>query len=273
MSCTTENYSTFATVKKIMLILGILGCLMTVQAQQKKYSARVFDGITFQPLAGASIYNVSTQKFAFTDKNGRFEIHLSLNDTLIISKSIYRQLVTVIDQKLFYGFEDFFLYYKATMLKEVTIIGLNPSYEGFKKDIVTLQLPEYYKRVEETQLSEWQKANATYKDGGNILSLGGSVTMSPISFLYDKYSHKGKMNRLYNEMVSYEDEVERIQMKYNREIVSQLTGLQGDELLNFMMYCRFNYYDLVRWSDEQIREKIRTNYFNYQYDKIINEKQ
>lgn len=262
---------TFAAVKKFILILGLLVCVIAVYAQQKRYSARVFDGITYQPLAGASVYNVNTQKFAFTDKNGRFEIDLSLNDTLIISKSIYRQLVTAIDQTLFYGFEDFFLYYKVTMLKEVTIIGINPSYEGFKKDIVTLELPEYYKRAEEAQLSEWQKANATYKENGNILSLGGGVTMSPISYLYDKYSKKAKMNRLYNEMLSYEDEVERIQHKYNRDIVSELTGLQGDELLDFMMYCRFNYYDLVRWSDEQIREKIRTNYFNYQYDKIANE--
>jgi hypothetical protein len=250
-----------------------LCCLSAVFAQQKKYSARVFDGITYQPLSGASVYNMNTQKFAFTDKNGRFTIELSLNDTLIISKSTYRQHVAVIDQKLFYGFEDFFLYYKATMLKEVTIIGINPSYEGFKKDIVTLELPDYYKRMEETQLSEWQKANAAFKQNGNILSLGGKVTLSPISFLYDKYSHKGKMGRLYNEMLSYNEEMERIQQKYNRDLVSELTGLQGDELLDFMMYCHFNYYDLVRWSDEQIREKIRANYFNYQYDRIANEKQ
>lgn len=260
-------------MKRLWLIVGILCCLSVVFAQQKKYSARVFDGITFQPLAGASIYNSNTQKFAFTDKSGRFEIELSLNDTLIISKSIYRQHVAVIDKKLFYGVEDFFLYYKATMLKEVTIIGINPSYEGFKKDIVTLELPEYYKRAEDLQLSEWQKANATYKDGGNILSLGGGITMSPISYLYDKFSHKGKMGRLYNEMLDYEDEMERIQQKYNRDIVSQLTGLQDDELIDFMMYCRFNYYDLVRWSDEQIREKIRANYFNYQYDKISHDGQ
>lgn len=253
--------------------MGILCCLSAVFAQQKKYTARVFDGITYQPLSGASVYNMNTQKFAFTDKNGRFSIELSLNDTLIISKSTYRQHVAVIDQKLFYGFEDFFLYYKATMLKEVTIIGINPSYEGFKKDIVTLELPDYYKRMEETQLSEWQKANAAFKPDGNILSLGGKVTLSPISFLYDKYSHKGKMGRLYNEMLDYEDEMERIQQKYNRELVSEITGLQGDELLDFMMYCRFNYYDLVRWSDAQIREKIRSNYFNYQYDKIVHEEE
>lgn len=258
-------------MKRLWLIWILLGCLTVAMAQHKKYAARVFDGITFQPLSGASVYNASTQKFAFTDKNGRFEIDLSMNDTIIISKSIYRQHVAVIDQKLFYGYEDFFLYYKATMLKEVTIIGINPSYEGFKKDIVTLELPDYYKRMEETQLSEWQKANALYKPSGNILSLGGTATLSPISFLYDKYSHKGKMGRLYNEMLSYQDEMERIQQKYNRDIVSDLTGLQGDELVDFMMYCRFNYYDLVRWSDEQIREKIRTNYFNYQYDKINNE--
>jgi len=260
-------------VKKFWLIIGILCCLMAVQAQHKRYAARVFDGITYQPLVGASVYNANTQKFAFTDKNGRFEIDLSVNDTLIISKSIYRQHVAVIDKKLFYGYEDFFLYYKATMLKEVTIIGINPSYEGFKKDIVTLQLPDYYKRMEEAQLSEWQRANATYKPNGNVLSLGGTATLSPISYLYDKYSRRGKMSRLYNEMLSYEDEIDRIQQKYNREIVSELTGLQGDELLDFMMYCRFNYYDLVRWSDEQIREKIRSNYFNYQYDKITNDKQ
>lgn len=260
-------------MKRFWLILTLLGCLTVVTAQQKKYSARVYDGITYQPLAGASVYNANTQKFAFTDNTGRFTIDLSLNDTLIISKSIYRQLVAVIDNKLFYGFEDFFLYYKATMLKEVTIIGINPSYEGFKRDIVTLELPEYYKRVEESHLSEWQKANATYKDGGNILSLGGGVTMSPITYLYDRFSHKGKMGRLYNEMLSYDEEMDRIQQKYNRDIVSGITGLQGDELMEFMMYCRFNYYDLVRWSDEQIREKIRANYFNYQYDKIANEGQ
>lgn len=260
-------------MKKFLTIVAIVAICLSVQAQQRKYSARVFDGITYQPLFGANIYNVNTKKFTFSDKNGHFEITVSLNDTLIVTKSTYRQLVAVVDKDIYYGLEDFFLYYKATMLKEVTIIGLNPSYEGFKKDIVTLELPEYYKRAEDVKLTEMQKANAVYKEGGNILSLGGKITMSPISFLYDKYSRKSKMNRLYNEMVSYEDEVERIHNKYNREIVSEITGLAGDELLNFMMYCRFSYYDLVRWSDEQIKEKIRTQYFNYQYDKISNGKQ
>jgi hypothetical protein len=258
-------------MKKWLLLVMVLGFVSLGWSQQKQLSSRVFDGITYQPLAGASVYNINTQKFAFTDKEGRFTMRVSLHDTLVISKSIYRQLVVEVNKTIFYGAEDFFLYYKATMLKEVRIIAINPSYEGFKKDIVGLTLPEYYKRMEELKLSEEQKANATYQPNGNILSLGGTMTMSPISFLYDKYSRKSKMNRLYQEMMASEEEVDRVQNKYNREIVSRLTGLEGEELLNFMMYCHFSYYDIVRMSDEEIRSKIKTKYYDYQYAKMTQE--
>lgn len=255
-------------MKKLLVTLSLMLIIVSVFAQQKTYTGKVYDGITYEPLSGASIYNMNTQKFVFTDKNGTFTIKLSLNDTLVISKSIYRQLVVEVDKRIFNGIEDFFLYYKATMLKEVRIIAINPSYEGFKKDIVTLELPDYYKRVEEIKLDEFQIANATYKPDGNLFAMGGKMTTSPISYIYDKYSRKSRMDRLYNEMISYEDEIDRIQDKYNREIVGNLTGLQGDELMNFMMYCRFGYYDLVRMSDEEIRSKIMSKFYEYQYNNI-----
>lgn len=258
-------------MKKIIFVIILLLATILGYSQQKQYIGKVYDGITYQPLSGASVYNMNTQKFAFTDKNGSFSIKLSLNDTLVISKSVYRQLVVVANSQIFYSMEDFFLYYKATMLKEVRIIAINPSYEGFKKDIVTLELPDYYKRAEDVKLSEFQKANAVYKPDGNILSLGGKVTTSPISFLYEKYSKKAKMDRLYNEMVSYQEEIDRIQDKYNRDIVSELTGLKGNELMEFMMYCHFGYYDLVRMTDEEIRSKIKAKFFDYQYNKINEE--
>ena len=116
-------------MKKWLLLVLVLGFVSLGWSQQKQLSSRVFDGITYQPLAGASVYNMNTQKFAFTDKDGRFTLRVSLHDTLVISKSIYRQLVVEVNKTIFYGAEDFFLYYKATMLKEVRIIAINPSYE------------------------------------------------------------------------------------------------------------------------------------------------
>ena len=242
-------------------------------AQRSSYSARVFDGVTYQPLEGASVYNVNTQKFAFTDKSGRFTISVKENDTLFISKSSFRQLVFVINKKVLQYKDDIFLYYKATMLKEVRIIAINPSYEGFKKDIVSLKLPDYYKQAQDVQLTEWQKANIKYGENpnGNLLSLGGTATMSPISFLYEKYNRKAQMQRLYNEMSSYEDELDQVQEKYNREVVHELTGLEGDELLDFMTYCHFSYYDLVRWDRENIAAQVKNKFFTYQYEKLNNQ--
>lgn len=256
-------------MKKYAVLVILMALFLIGKAQQKTLNSRVYDGITFQPLQGASVYNLNTKKFVFTDKDGKFSISVSKKDTLVISKSIYRQLVVGVNDKIYYGSEDFFLYYKATMLKEVRILAINPSYEGFKKDIVQMQLPDYYDRAHDVQLSEFDKANATYQPSGNILSLGGKMTTSPITFLYDKFSRKSKMARLYNEMQSYEEEVERVQDKYNRDIVHDLTGLQGDELINFMMYCRFSYYDLVRWSDEEIKSLIKSKYYDYQYNKML----
>ena len=225
-------------MRKWLIIFGFLLLVPFAYGQRKACNGRVFDGITFQPLIGASVYNMNTQKFAFTDKNGQFSIMVSLNDTLVISKSIYRQLVVTVNDKIYSGLEDFFLYYKATMLKEVTIFAINPSYEGFKKDIVTLELPDYYKRVEETKLSEMQKANAVYKPNGNILSLGGSITTSPITYLYDKFSRKSKMNRLYQEMLSYDDEVERIQDKYlETEEITKLFDAMNNR--RYLLLSRF----------------------------------
>ncbi|MCR4680963.1 MAG: carboxypeptidase-like regulatory domain-containing protein [Bacteroidales bacterium] len=259
-------------MKRVAFIVILLSLFLVGRGQEKSYSSKIFDGITFQPLQGVSVYNMSTKKFAFSDKDGRFTIKISKKDTLVFSKSIYRQLVVEVNDKIYYGAEDFFLYYKTTMLKEVRIFAINPSYEGFKKDIVEMKLPDYYERAQDVSLSDFDKANAIYNSNnpGNVLALGGKMTTSPISYLYDKYSHKSKMKQLYNEMQSYEEEVERVQDKYNREIVKELTGLDGEELLNFMMYCRFSYYDLVRWDDETIRSKIKSKYYDYQYNKIIN---
>lgn len=253
--------------KRIAAFLLAMAAL-PLWAQQKPYTARVFDGITFMPLSDVSVYNMSARVFAFTGDDGTFTIPLSLNDTLVFSKSAYRQAVVPVDKRVFADFDDFFLYYKVTMLREVTIFGLNPSYEGFKRDIVTLRLPEYYARLEQAKLSEFDKANAAFNSKGNLLGIGGAAVMSPLSYLYDTYSHKGKMRRLYGEMASCREEADRIQDKYNRDIVTGLTGLTGETLIEFMMFCRFSYYDLVRMSDEEIRGRIRAKYADYQYYKM-----
>ena len=164
----------------------------------QNYSAKVYDGVTYTPISGAHIYNLRTGKYVFSGADGSFELAARVNDTLIISKSIYRQLIVALNKDQFYkSNEDYFLYYKAVILKEVSVYALNPSYEGFKRDLIGVKLPDVYRKIEGIEISAEDKLNAELANSGpNILR--NTPMAHPISFLYEKFSHKAKMQRLYN---------------------------------------------------------------------------
>lgn len=255
-------------MKKVLLIL-VLSWALALSAQEM-LTAKIYDGITFVPIEAANIYNLTAQKYAFSDKNGTFSIPISLGDTLIISKSIYRQLLVAVDKKMINSKnEHFLLYYKAILLKEVNIYAINPNYEGFKRDIVNLKLPDLYGDVGNIRPTKMDIANAEYGTNPNVLK--NTAIGSPITFLYNAFSKKAKMKALYEEMVNYGDEVDKVQTKYNRALVTEITGLQGADLMEFMVFCRFSYYDLVRWSQEEIVHRIKFKFDEYEYYKVISD--
>ncbi len=260
-------------MKKTVFFIVLLSLVsLTVFAQNKKFEGKVFDGINFMPVEGASIYNTCKRTFVFTKEDGSFSIDCKINDTLIISKSIYRQIIVVLDEKMILkGREDFLLYYKAILLREVNVIALNPTYEGFKRDLSKIEIPDAYKRIKGTEISDVDKANAYYGSGPNLFKYAPEIA-HPISYLYSKYNRKCKNKRLYYEMMQYEDRLDEVPLKYNKQLVMDLTGLPEEEVLNFMMYCHFSYYDLVRWSPVQVSENIKQKYFSYEYEKLNKQK-
>ena len=156
------------------------------------------------------------------------------------------------------------------MLPNFTCYGLNPTYEGFKRDVASAKLPDSYKNLDDVHLSKEQRQNATYTDEApNVLK--NTKLASPITWLYNTFNKKEKMKRLYYEMEGYGDEVQQVHLKYNRDLIAEITGLQEPELLDFMMYCHFSYYDLIRWSREKIVDEVRTKYYEYQYFKALQE--
>ena len=254
-------------MKKFLLLWLFAISFSTLCAQRTEYKSRVYDGINFSQIQGANIYNFNTKKYAFSDKNGDFTILAQKDDTLIISKSTYRQSIYVISkEEIVYQKKDYYLYYKAILLKAVIVRGLNPSYEGFKKELAEIKVPEKM----DTKLSDWERANLEYNEqGANVLKK--TSLSSPITLLYNMFSKKIKSKALYYELLQNEDEIDKLPDKYNREIVSEITGLSGEDVLNFMVFCRFSYYDLIRWSPYQITKQIESKYYDYEYFKALEE--
>ena len=240
-------------------------------AQTKKLVGTVYNSSGIVPIVGCQVHNISTGDYVFGDDNGRFIMSVSVNDSLVISHSGYSQSLVVIDNRDYSrGRKDIILYHKAFMLPNFTCYGLNPSYEGFKRDVATVKLPDSYKNIDDFHLTKEERRNATYtEEAPNILK--NTKLASPITWLYSTFNKKEKMRRLSYEMEGYGEEVQQVQLKYNRELVSEITGLQEPELLDFMVYCHFSYYDLIRWSREKIIDEVRTKFYEYQYFKALEE--
>jgi hypothetical protein len=258
-------------MKKLGLISFFLLTIFFVFSQKIIYTGNIIDGFSFFPIKEANIYNYSTKNYCFSDEKGFFSIEVSLNDTLIVSKSIFRQLMIVIDQEKFNkGKEEIPLYFKAIVLKEVTIFAITPSYNQFIKEVVHTQLPDYYTSIVGSRLTTQDFMNNKYAKGDYNL-LNNTPMGSPISYFYEKYNKKHKNIMLAKELNQLQDEVDKVPAKYNRELVSNITGLEDEELLNFMMYCRFSYYDIIKMTPEQIIMSIRIKFSDYEYIKILQE--
>ena len=97
----------------------------------------------------------------------------------------------------------------------------------------------------------------------------GEAVRSPITALYNAFSKKVKKDKLYQELLENQEEVDNLPKKYNRDLVTSLTGLEGDELLDFMTFCKFSYYDLVRWTPEFIILQINKKFGDYEFYKAL----
>jgi hypothetical protein len=232
----------------------------------------IFDGVTFFPVKEANIYNFSSKMYSFTDKDGNFEILVRAGDTLIVSKQIYKQEIIIINQDNINKKQiDISLFYRTILLKEVFVYALPETYDKFKKDFANTNFSDYVKGIEGTTISDAERTQYSTQNGllGLIPGKAGQAIRSPITFLYETFSRRAKMGRLYQELMDNQDEVDNLPLKYNRELVMSLTGLDGEDLLDFMTFCKFSYYELVKWSPEFIITQVKRKYDDYEFYKAI----
>jgi len=208
----------------------------------------ILDSIAVIPVEDANIYNFDIQSYVFTFKGKNF---------LVIDKT-----------------------------KEENEHKLPDTYAEFKRRFLNTNFTKINKLYADVTLTKQDVINAIVSTGNLVPytinkyvklqynsamphSIGGGVVLSPITYFYDKFSRKAKMERLYQELMDKEDEVVNLTQKYNQKIVNLLTGLDGEELLDFMTFCKFSYYDLIRWTPEYIILQIKDRFGDYEFYKAL----
>lgn len=206
-----------------------------MSAQRKYIHGTVNDSSITSILQQAHIQNITAGKLAVLDAYGRFRIPALVGDTLIISHIGFQDLTCVVEEDWFTPeLLEFELRPDPIFLPEVVINDF-PDYARFKQLILEAEpepeleiygmatIPAFQKEVSEEDLQ-----NST---------VGLSFA---IPFNLDGLSKKGREKKKMQEILQNRRKSDIANQKFNREWVSEMTKLEGDELTDFIAYCKFS---------------------------------
>ncbi|MDN5212127.1 carboxypeptidase-like regulatory domain-containing protein [Fulvivirgaceae bacterium BMA12] len=222
----------FKNVIRIILI-----CLWTITSHQllaqQSYeefmlSGKVVDKENPEALPGVHILNANKRQGTVSDIDGNFYIKASENDTLIFSYVGYNQHFLILGDSIKDELKNPLIIHLSKSLVELETVKVfaYKNERDFKNAILELELPE--ETPVKTQIPGY------YYGPQKPVKPGVG---SPISFLANKFGKKAKRERQFNEAKKRDEYKRYLHSKYNKEIVSNITGLKDEELDDFMQHC------------------------------------
>jgi len=226
--------------------LFVFFAALTVKAfsQEKTIAGIVFDKQNKFRVAKVVVKNINTGESVYDNLNGVFSINAEIGDMLVFSKAEYFDDTVKVESHVPIAV---YMSKPPNQLKEVTI-----------RDTAD-KTPE--KKLAATR-QEYSRAygHLANKDPFSIGSMGAALS---IDALWNTVSREGKdaaKTRAYIERDYHEDVID---YRFNRKLVSRITGLQDKKLTDFMQKYRPGYYFVLNASDYEFVNSIKTNYKRY----------
>lgn len=229
----------------ILLAISLFGGKLL--AQEKTVQGIVFDQDSKQRLSRVYIYNTNTSKGFYNNSKGEFTTTASQGDVLLAALQGYRaDTISVGSQNTLI----FYLKRTSIQLKEVRILDTlkNP------KD----KLKETQKEYKDAY-SKGDVKDAFTSGGGN----GAGGAGLSITTLYNLLSKEGRNARQLQKIIERDYNEAMINYRFNPVLVSEVTGLQGDKLTDFMQQYRPGYNFVIEANDYQLIAFIKTSYQKY----------
>ncbi|HHJ10237.1 MAG TPA: hypothetical protein ENK25_05020 [Bacteroidetes bacterium] len=222
-----------------------LDSLIIIQGQLR-------DIVTGVPIPYAHIINYKFKRATISDTLGFFTIPMHKTDTLFITAIGYED--TRFSLPGFWPSNHYsgVIYVKEKIyhIEGVIVHGLG-TYEQFKQKVLsldlskdkTLKMQNYYDKLLTEEAIKYQK-----------VSTGFSFSLrSP----EERSLHK------LEKIQAEQRKQDMINSKFNKAIISKLTGLQGVELEKFMRYCQLPENFILNASEYDILVRVKELYENY----------
>ncbi len=217
------------------------------------------DMVTGEPIPYAHIINYKFNRATVSDTLGFFTIPMHKTDTLFITAIGYED--TRFSLPGFWPSNHYsgVIYVKEKIyhIEGVTVHGLG-TYEQFKQKVLSLDLSKdkvikmqnYYDKLLTDEAIKYQKVSTGFS-----------------------FSLRTPEERSLRKLAKVQAEQKRqdvIASKFNKAIISQLTGLQGSELEKFMRYCQLPEDFILNAPEYDILVRVKELYENY---KLLQDKE
>lgn len=223
---------------RIVLSIALIFCVLFVNAQDSQFTIKgmLINKEDKSPVPYAHIINQAKKSMTVSNIEGIFQKSASPGDTLMVSIIGYEAYAFVISEKANSSFEMIIeLTPSSRLLEAVKVYAFKPE-EDFKREILeleTLHNPNQ-KQVNLPKITfepDYSSYFNTPPPGSTqVATFGTGARLTPFKYV-DK--EKAKVNQL-------EKRKEIIHSKYNEYIVSEITGLKGEELKKFIDWCNMD---------------------------------
>lgn len=220
-------------IVKICYIIFAL-CLSISVKGQDKIDGIVFDKDTKQRVARVMISNLTSGIILYNNTRGEFSFIVKEGDKLIFQKENY--------------FNDTLIY------KGEKVMVVNMKRSAIYIDPVTIVARKTPDEILNQRKIDYNKA---YKlaDPGSLLSVGQNGAGLSIDAVYNYFSKEGRNARRLTKYFQREYEDNIIDLRFSKELIRNVTGLEGEPLDNFMVRYRptytfvmqANHYDMVNY--------------------------
>jgi len=246
------NSLSLQKMKGWILLLSGLILFLHSRSQDTIHYGRVLDMGTARGIENIHIINLNSGRGTISGLHGYFHIRCNEGDSLLVSSVQYKKRVItpVMTGDTLYVF----LEPETYMLPVVRIMKFR-DYNEFLEAVLALPKEEY----EKGEIPWFRDYFAETKNEYTYVK-----TFSPITYLYERYSKKAKEMQRYNFLVEQENVYNKISLRYNEQMVSQITGIiASDSVKAFMQFCKLPEAFLLNAKDYEIHLAVLNCYRQY----------
>jgi len=249
-------------VKNFIILICFFFCACTLHAQESEVydiKGQIQNAANDLPLYNANIININTVKGTISDKEGRFTIKASINDTLYFSYVGFKSMqVRVTEDWIKFGEVKVKMTEVAIALEEVTVKELKLT--GYL-EIDAKNIPVYDNYVYQISGLDYGYEGGSYQKSSFSKTL--DAITNPADLLYKTFGKKPKQMKKIRKMKEDESIRNLLVDKYNKETLSAVLQISINDIEEILKRCNYSKSYIKEANDLQLLDAMSNCYENY----------